>query len=118
MFHNNKLSNNLKETIDSVHKKIKEYGLDPFTTIFEPLSSEQLYKIAAFDGFPNRYPHWRWGMEYDKITKFHKYGLTKIYEMVINNDPCYAYLLNSNSLATQKTVIAHVYAHSDFFKMV
>ena len=116
MFHNNKLSNNLKETIDSVHKKIKEYGLDPFTTIFEPLSSEQLYKIAAFDGFPNRYPHWRWGMEYDKITKFHKYGLTKIYEMVINNDPCYAYLLNSNSLATQKTVIAHVYAHSDFFK--
>ena len=44
------------------------------------------------------------------------YGLGRIYEMVINNDPCYAYLQESNALVDQKLVIAHVYGHSDFFK--
>src|SRR5918997_888232 len=39
-----------------------------------------------------------------------------IYEMVINNDPCYAYLQESNQLVDQKLVIAHVYGHCDFFK--
>ncbi|MEO1268468.1 MAG: SpoVR family protein, partial [Myxococcota bacterium] len=44
------------------------------------------------------------------------YGLSKIYEMVINNNPCYAYLLEGNNLVDQKTVISHVYGHCDFFK--
>ena len=44
------------------------------------------------------------------------YGLHRIYEMVINNDPSYAYLLASNKLVDQKLVMAHVYAHCDFFK--
>ena len=55
-------------------------------------------------------------MEYEKLSKSYTYGLSVIYEMVINNDPCYAYLLRSNSLVSQKTVIAHVFAHADFFK--
>ena len=55
-------------------------------------------------------------MEFEKLIKNYEYGLATIYEMVINNDPCYAYLLDSNDLATQKTVVAHVYGHSDFFK--
>ncbi|GAF94062.1 unnamed protein product, partial [marine sediment metagenome] len=63
-----------------------------------------------------RYPHWRFGMEYERLKKQHTYGLGRIYEMVINNDPCYAYLLTDNALVDQKTVMAHVYAHSDFFK--
>ena len=45
-----------------------------------------------------------------------RYGLQKIYEMVINNDPCYAYLLRCNQLVDQKLVMAHVYGHNDFFK--
>ncbi|HMP08670.1 MAG TPA: SpoVR family protein, partial [Lacipirellulaceae bacterium] len=40
----------------------------------------------------------------------------KIYEMVINNDPCYAYLMRQNELIDQKLVMAHVYGHCDFFK--
>jgi stage V sporulation protein R len=55
-------------------------------------------------------------MEYERLRKQHTYGLGKIYEMVINTDPCYAYLLEDNALVDQKTVIAHVYAHCDFFK--
>ena len=77
---------------------------------------QQMSEIAAYGGFPTRYPHWRFGMEYESLSKSYEYGLSLIYEMVINNDPCYAYLLRSNSLVDQKTVIAHVYGHCDFFK--
>ena len=48
-------------------------------------------------GFPNRYPHLRFGMEYERLSKSFAYGLHKIDEMVINNDPCYAYLLQCNN---------------------
>ncbi|MBI4237287.1 MAG: SpoVR family protein [Deltaproteobacteria bacterium] len=92
------------------------YGLDFFEVIFEMLDWRQINEVAAFGGFPNRYPHWRFGMEYEELAKSYTYGLSKIYEMVINNDPCYAYLLHSNNLVDQKLVMAHVYAHSDFFK--
>jgi stage V sporulation protein R len=55
-------------------------------------------------------------MEYDKLSKRDAYGLGRIYEMVINNDPCYAYLQESNNVTDQKLVMAHVYGHADFFK--
>jgi stage V sporulation protein R len=25
--------------------------------------------IAAYGGFPTRYPHWRFGMEYEQLSK-------------------------------------------------
>jgi stage V sporulation protein R len=93
-----------------------EYDLDFFETIFEMVDYEQINEIAAFGGFPTRYPHWRFGMEYDQLSKGQTYGVSQIYEMVINNNPSYAYLLEGNNLVDQKTVIAHVYAHVDFFK--
>ena len=80
------------------------------------LTSEQMSQVAAYCGFPQRYPHWRFGMEFERLRKQHRYGLGRIYEMVINNDPCYAYLLNDNMPVDHKTVIAHVYGHCDFFK--
>jgi stage V sporulation protein R len=92
------------------------YGLDFFETIFEYIDYKQVNEVASYGGFPTRYSHWRFGMEYDRMSKSYEYGLHKIYEMVINNNPCYAYLLRSNSLVDQKLVIAHVYAHCDFFK--
>jgi stage V sporulation protein R len=55
-------------------------------------------------------------MEYEELSKGYQWGLQKIYEMVINNDPSYAYLMNSNNGVDQKLVIAHVYGHVDFFK--
>ena len=55
-------------------------------------------------------------MEYEQLSKGYRYGLQKIYEMVINNDPCYAYLLRCNQMVDQKLVMAHVYGHNDFFK--
>ena len=110
----------LPREIEKWRRKIEEYaraeGLDFFETVFEMVDFDQMNQIAAYGGFPQRYPHWRFGMEYEKLRKQHGYGLGKIYEMVINNDPCYAYLLNDNELVDQKTVMAHVFAHCDFFK--
>ncbi|MEM6562104.1 MAG: SpoVR family protein [Planctomycetota bacterium] len=99
-----------------IREVARSYGLDFFPTIFEMCDWRQMNQIAAFGGFPQRYPHWRFGMEYERLSKQHHYGLGRIYEMVINNDPCYAYLQESNPLVDQKLVIAHVYGHCDFFK--
>ncbi|MBY0315769.1 MAG: SpoVR family protein [Bdellovibrionales bacterium] len=94
----------------------KKYGLDCYETIFELITYDQMSQFAAYGGFPVRYPHWRFGMEYERLSKSYEYGLSKIYEMVINNDPCYAYLMEGNRPVDQKLVMAHVYGHCDFFK--
>ncbi len=92
------------------------HGLDFYETHFEMVDFDTMQQIAAYGGFPQRYPHWQFGMEYEKLRKQHVYGLGKIYELVINNNPCYAYLVADNTLTDQKLVMAHVYAHCDFFK--
>ena len=94
----------------------RAYGLDFYDVIFEVVTYDEMNMVAAYGGFPNRYPHWRWGMDYEQLSKGYEYGLSKIYELVINNDPCYAYLLESNMDVDQKIVMAHVYGHCDFFK--
>jgi stage V sporulation protein R len=106
----------LRSWQDKIADIAKGYGLDFFPTVFEILTYDQMNEIAAYGGFPNRYPHWRYGMEYERLSKSYEYGLSKIYEMVINNNPSYAYLLEGNSLTDQKLVMAHVYGHVDFFK--
>jgi len=111
---------NLTPELQRIKDEIKgyavEYGLDFFETFFELLDFDELNEVASYGGFPTRYPHWRFGMEYEELSKGYSYGLQKIYELVINNDPCYAYLMKCNGLVDQKLVIAHVYGHSDFFK--
>src|SRR6476619_6584884 len=113
-------TSNLPPQLAAIQREMEDYarghGLDFFPTIFEYIDADQLNAIAAKGGFPVRYPHWRFGMEYERLSKGYHHGLQKIYEMVINNDPCYAYLMNSNGPADQKLVMAHVYGHCDFFK--
>lgn len=111
---------NLTPELEAERVKIngyaKEAGLDCFETIFELITYDQISQFAAYGGFPVRYPHWKFGMEYEHLSKSYEYGLSKIYEMVINTDPCYAYLMEGNALMDQKLVMAHVYGHCDFFK--
>ncbi|HEY5571541.1 MAG TPA: SpoVR family protein [Anaerolineales bacterium] len=104
---------NLQATLEEY---ARDFGLDFFETRFQMLDYDMLNQAAAYDGFPARYPHWRFGMEYERLSKSYSYGLHRIYEMVINTDPCYAYLLASNQLVDQKLVMLHVFGHSDFFK--
>jgi stage V sporulation protein R len=101
---------------ERIEKIARNYGLDFFPTVFEMLTYDQMNEIAAYGGFPNRYPHWRFGMEYERLSKSYEYGLSKIYEMVINNSPSFAYLLEGNSYTDQKLVMCHVLGHVDFFK--
>jgi stage V sporulation protein R len=103
----------LQETVEA---HALDCGLDFFETRFIMLDYQMINQVAAYDGFPTRYPHWRFGMEYERMSKSYAYGLHRIYEMVINTDPCYAYLLASNLPVDQKLVMAHVYGHCDFFK--
>lgn len=111
---------NLPEELSTLNEEIKgiaeSYGLNFFETIFEIVEFDELNQVASYGGFPTRYPHWRFGMEYEELSKGYSYGLQKIYELVINNEPCYAYLMKCNNLVDQKLVMAHVFAHSDFFK--
>ena len=93
-----------------------EFGLDYFPQVFEMCDYDTINILAAQGGFPIRYPHWKFGMDYDQLSKGYRYGMQKIYEMVINTDPCYAYLLEVNNWLDQKLVMCHVYGHNDFFK--
>ncbi len=106
----------LREEQKRIEDYAREAGLDFYPTVFEILAYDQMNEIAAYGGFPTRYPHWRFGMEYEQLSKSAEYGLSKIYEMVINNNPSIAYLLEGNSLVDQKLVMAHVFGHVDFFK--
>jgi stage V sporulation protein R len=110
------LPRELRELQLETEQHARDFGLDFYDTVFEVLDYDELSEIAALGGFPTRYPHWRFGMEYQQLSKGYRYGLQKIYEMVINNDPCYAYLLRCNQMVDQKLVMAHVYGHNDFFK--
>ncbi len=110
------LSPELLAHMHAIRARAADYGLDFPEVIFEVLDFDTMNQVASYGGFPSRYPHWRWGMEYERLRKRDAYGLGRIYEMVINTDPCYAYLQESNSVTDQKLVMAHVYAHADFFK--
>jgi stage V sporulation protein R len=115
-FYNTQLPSHLRVLKDEIEGYARGYGLDFYETIFEVVDADDLNEIAAYGGFPTRYPHWSFGMQYEELSKSYSYGLSKIYEMVINNDPCYAYLMRCNHVMDQKLVMAHVYGHCDFFK--
>ncbi len=106
----------LREWQEKIESYARRSGLDFFPQVFEVLTFDEMNEVAAYGGFPTRFPHWRWGMEYERLKKSGEWGLSRIYEMVINNNPCVAYLLEGNSLVDQKLVMAHVCGHNDFFK--
>lgn len=106
----------LREIQERVEAHARAFGLDFFPIVYEVLDYKTMNEVAAYGGFPTRYPHWRFGMDYEQLSKSYEWGMSKIYEMVINTNPSYAYLLEGNSTVEQKTVMAHVCAHVDFFK--
>lgn len=106
----------LQDQALSIEAVAREAGLDFFDVHFEMLDAKDVNAIASYGGFPVRYPSWRFGMEFERMEKGRKYGLARIYELVINNDPAVAYLVRTNSAVEQKLVMAHVFGHADFFK--
>jgi len=105
----------LERAIEEIWNAALRLGLDPFPTHFEIVPAAIMYEFGAY-GLPGRYSHWTHGKAYQRMKMMYDYGLSKIYELVINTNPCYAFLLEGNNPLQNKLVAAHVLAHSDFFK--
>jgi len=95
-----------------------EFGLDTYRNQVEIISSEQMLDAYASSGLPLGYPHWSYGKAFIRHEQAYRRGYQGLaYEIVINSDPCIAYLMEENSLMMQALVIAHAsYGHNSFFK--
>jgi stage V sporulation protein R len=105
----------LQEPAEEARNLAHKLGLDPYDVNYWVVGYDEMNELIAYNGFQERYPHWRWGMQYDRQQKQGQYTGGKAFEIVINDDPSHAFLQESNDLADQKAVITHVEAHSDFF---
>ncbi|MEW4371015.1 SpoVR family protein [Paenibacillus kandeliae] len=105
----------LEQSVEQLTQSALSHGLDFFPMRYQFCPSEVLYSIGAY-GMPTRFAHWSFGKAYHRMKSEYDHGLSKIYELVINSDPCYAFLLDSNTLLQNKLIVAHVLGHSDFFK--
>lgn len=105
----------LEYAISEITEIADGFGLDFYEMRYEICPADIIYTFGAY-GMPTRYSHWSFGKQYHKMKLQYDLGLSKIYELVINSDPCYAFLLDSNTLIQNKLIVAHVLAHCDFFK--
>lgn len=107
----------LMEWNERIEEIAKKNALDYYPQEFEIISFQDMLCYEAYVGMPSHYPHWSFGKSYEKLKTLYQYNLTGLpYEMVINSDPCIAYLMKDNTLLLQILTIAHVYGHNDFFK--
>ncbi|WP_337020171.1 SpoVR family protein [Oceanobacillus massiliensis] len=105
----------LTRAIEEITEIASGFGLDFYPMRYEICPADIIYTFGAY-GMPTRFTHWSFGKQFHKMKLQYDLGLSQIYELVINSDPCYAFLLNTNSLIQNKLIIAHVLAHCDFFK--
>lgn len=107
----------LEQWNEIIEEIVKEEGLDYYEQEFEIISYEDMMGYETYIGMPSHYPHWSYGKSYERIKTLNRYNLSGLaYEMVINSNPCIAYLMKDNTLLLQILTIAHVYGHNDFFK--
>jgi hypothetical protein len=94
------------------------YGLDTYANQIEVISSEQMIDAYSSVGLPINYPHWSFGKQFVATEQTYRRGQMGLaYEIVINSDPCIAYLMEENTLPMQALVIAHAcYGHNSFFQ--
>ncbi|RPH66382.1 MAG: SpoVR family protein [Burkholderiales bacterium] len=95
-----------------------EFGLDCYANQIEVIDSRQMLDAYATTGLPVGYPHWSFGKSFISHEHAYRKGARGLaYEIVINSDPCIAYLMEENSMPLQALVIAHAgYGHNSFFK--
>ena len=105
----------LGEALENIWDIALEHHLDPFPTHFEIAPANIVYQVGAY-GIPGRLSHWTFGRAYQQMKTQYDYGLSKIYELVINSNPAQAFLLENNPPIDNKFVMAHVLGHTDFFK--
>ncbi|MGE3920230.1 MAG: SpoVR family protein [Gammaproteobacteria bacterium] len=96
----------------------KSYNLDTYPVQIEVITAEQMIDAYSATGMPLGYHHWSFGKQFLQIEQEYLHGYSGLaYEIVINSNPCIAYLLEHNSMMMQALVIAHAcYGHNSFFK--
>lgn len=109
------MMNKLERSVDEITEIAKGFGLDFYPMRYEICPADIIYTFGAY-GMPTRFSHWSFGKTFHRMKLQYDLGLSKIYELVINSNPCYAFLLEGNSLIQNKLIVAHVLAHCDFFK--
>ena len=115
-FHKQRIAEGLTEPAQAANELAEKLGLEPFEVNYWIVDYDEMNELIAYGGFQRRYPHWRWGMSYDRQRKQRQFLGGKAFEIVNNDDPSNAFLQESNELADQKAVITHVEAHADFFR--
>jgi stage V sporulation protein R len=105
----------LEKSLEQIWEVARKFGLDPFPTRFEIVPASVMYEVGSY-ALPGRYSHWTFGKAYHRMKTMYDFGLSKIYEVVINTNPSYGFLLETNSPIQNKLVMAHVLGHVDFFK--
>jgi stage V sporulation protein R len=105
----------LQEPVTMAGRLTRKLGLDPYPVNYWVVDYDEMNELIAYGGFQTRYPHWRWGMAYERQQKTSQFLGGKAFEIINNDSPAHAFLQESNSLADQKAVITHVEAHADFF---
>jgi stage V sporulation protein R len=95
-----------------------EFKLDTYPNQIEVISSEQMLDAYASSGLPLGYPHWSYGKSFIRNEQAYRKGYQGLaYEIVINSNPCIAYLMEENTMVMQALVVAHAcYGHNSFFK--
>ena len=103
---------------DEIAKCAEEFGLDTYPNQIEVISAEQMMDAYSSVGMPVGYHHWSFGKQFLNTSKGYQRGQMGLaYEIVINSNPCIAYLMEENTLPMQALVIAHAcYGHNSFFK--
>jgi spore cortex formation protein SpoVR/YcgB (stage V sporulation) len=110
------------ELIEAYHAEIdrvaREFGLDTYPIQVELITSEQMMDAYSSVGMPVNYHHWSFGKSFLQTEKGYRRGQMGLaYEIVINSNPCIAYLMEENTMTMQALVIAHAaYGHNSFFK--
>src|SRR5687767_12910616 len=100
------------QNIESLAQRL---GLDYYPVDFEMAPQSLMTEIAVY-GLPVRMPHWSFGVRYIHQLVRQSMGHSKIFEVVFPGDPCRAFLLDTNSMAENALVTAHVVGHADFSK--
>ena len=108
----------LRRYDEEIAKIAAEYGLDTYPNQIEVISAEQMMDAYSSVGMPVGYHHWSFGKQFLSVEQRYKRGhMGLAYEIVINSNPCIAYLMEENSMTMQALVIAHAgYGHNSFFK--
>jgi stage V sporulation protein R len=114
-FEMQRVADSLEEVVDEANNLARKLGLNPYPVNYWIVDYDEMNELIAYGGFQQRYPHWRWGMKYDRQQKQGQFLGGKAFEIVNNDNPAHAFLQVSNTLADQKAVITHVEAHADFF---